>query len=905
MWIDSELQKPGKLATLAFQKGWAADTFTELLAAGRYGEQPDAKLVSKLRRLTSLLPPSEIPPLTLGALKVGVPKYKPDPDIGWTTERLQALTQLRVSGRFDDEHVLAVWPARTKMDLAIRRSRLRDTYGAYKKAGLVEQFWNRAALLGGFDAISVCNLLNAGFLLTSRGFDWFEFYAALGAFTGGIEHYTAVAKYVNDQAKKYPVQGFPRRMVVESGVMTGFRNPPYPGFSVLHEAEKLAKGLPLAGARARPGGMATFRRLAEKTLRTTADRVEWISFRDYITSGEWETAGSSTEGVVHWKWGEESGKFKARKNMVPDVVDLEELADACAAFEGQLNKTLIKSELGKIRLAVSSDLYTYLKMSWLTRLMGKCYLRWPGSTIEEDSEAQTDRMIRMLKAICAAWNLPFDYAAYDHQPSTEELLIMMDQFVAVARTNVAPGNSEEFDRVVASIRNGFHVATLSARDGEDAETFRVTGGLMSGLRWTTLMGNAWNTVITAWVKELLAEAGQDMESVEAWVRGDDSAIVTPSYATTLAFRVGYDLVGAEGSDGKFGIHEGRSEFLRVEYSDEGCNGYATRAIPNLTQRKPWNSAPWTEESTMEHIFAAITVLRRRGADGRRLDQWWSSSKEVWSRRKKVSTGWLGVPRSLGGLGIEPWDGVTVPTKGWPKTELSGLEVTNQTDWRALKIQASMPTRLNVTLEESRVLAQQHLADKIASDDVPQVNSVLRQRAQLPDAPLKTVQDFVMHAKPMEVTVREAKRLRGASCVEGMFRSLSNYGPTRFGVWSYLANEFDAVSKVFALRSARGVVRWFMAYCPGFGRDLSWLERHGFSRSAALDWLFGKTSFGVLRVLHPALSELVSVACVRTIETVTHNLKWDRVTLEQFKSKIFQIYEEALVASELSRKVYRW
>lgn len=47
------------------------------------------------------------------------------------------------------------------------------------------------------------------------------------------------------------------------------------------------------------------------------------------------------------------GSFKARKNLVLDVVPVKELVSRVRSHATQQNKALVKSEFGKVRLAVS------------------------------------------------------------------------------------------------------------------------------------------------------------------------------------------------------------------------------------------------------------------------------------------------------------------------------------------------------------------------------------------------------------------------------------------------------------------------------------------------------------------------------------------------------------------------
>lgn len=90
------------------------------------------------------------------------------------------------------------------------------------------------------------------------------------------------------------------------------------------------------------------------------------------------------------------GHFKARKNHILDVIELADLLHAVRTHHTQDNKALVKSELGKIRLAVSAPLPTYLQQASLFSVAGCPYLNWPGNTLEESLE---EEMLRNEKTV--------------------------------------------------------------------------------------------------------------------------------------------------------------------------------------------------------------------------------------------------------------------------------------------------------------------------------------------------------------------------------------------------------------------------------------------------------------------------------------------------------------------------
>jgi hypothetical protein len=894
------------MAFAAKLEGWSLQTIRELVAFARYGVYPDDKLLKSLGLSTQLLPPQELSTLTVDMLRHMVPRSKKVSS--WSSERLLAFNRLvsqsKYKPRFSDEIMLEVWPARTKQDLSIRRTRFFDTWKAYHNLGMDEVLWYRAKLLPGMDIITVINILNASFLMEDENFNWFGFMTAMGANVDGVDHWYAVGKFINDIVKKQNLSGIPRTKVLECGNMTGFRNLPYPGFDPVIETKKLAEG---GGERGlvEAWGLRDFTRTAE-VLDVIAPPVSWVSFNDFVEGGEWQTSGSSSVGKVEWEYAGESGKFKARKNLVPDVLDLKALASDALAQTSQINHSIIKSEAGKVRIAVSSDMLTYLKMSWLNRFLGGCYKSWPMSTLEESASEQTDRMIVMLNKIINGWNLPFDYAAFDHQPKTTELQAIIRILVRIGRRNIPSEHLAVFDDIADNVINAFDTATLSISFDGAFHEFKVTGGLMSGLRWTSVLGNAWNIVLSTWVRDTLKSMGVDVSNYDVWVRGDDSEICVDRYCNALLARLGYQALGAIGADGKFGIHQGQAEFLRQWYSRDGCHGYPIKCIPGLQQRKPWSSAPWEEEATMAALFVGVSSLKRRGANALRVDAWWLAVKQVWSVRNKVSMRWLTIPRVFGGLGIEPWDGKTFPDQRWPRTDKLSVKVTNVTTWRRDKIIDSFSSWLPVSSPEADTLAQQALASKLATDDIPSLNSLYRKNSSKPVNHRMTSTDIVWPMAVISEIQTVSHLLAGASAKVGEFTFMRDRWKTRyFGMYWYLKQKWTDVSAVWRLRHQRNVLLWFQGRYPAFFYDVKRLERWGLARWEALDFLFGDVVGNVLGRVHPVLTSIVRNATVHIIGLLLGRKRLRARQFSQYSAQAFSVLEHALSKSALSRVVYSW
>lgn len=900
------------LVTLISSKvEWPYDLVLGLIAHANSGIEMSHEFVDKLRSFTTLLPPGAVAPLTRTALRALVPRA--EEPMSWSDEARATLASQRGSAKPDwsDGVMVTIWPVRAKADLGIRRTRLSDCYDTYVRGHATAEFWRIAERLPGFDLITAVNILTAHWWLSTTSWSWFDWWDGLGAWTGGTFHFAAVAKEVSDLVKKYESADAPALRVVECAGLTGYRLPPIPGFDVVRETRALAEGGGRHGLTDVGRGLEQFRKIAETVLDTPGEAVEWESFESFVRRGAWETAGSALiPGIdtrVEWQFGDDEGKFKPRKNVVPDVVPMDELLSKARLATGQTNVSIVKSELGKLRMAVSSDMYTYLKMSWITQRMGRSYLRWRGNTIEEDAVTQTDRMIEMLAAVCKRWNLPFDYKLFDHQPTTAELQVIVDIIGRCARRNVPRDGLAEFDALLAEVRASFDHSTLSVRDTDGViRTFPVTGGVMSGLRWTTILGFAWNTVMTCWVLSLLDYFQIPIHEIEFWIRGDDTELAVPDYATALAAREFYAAIGAEGSDGKFYIKKAKSDFLRIVYSPEGCRGYPARAIPGLTQRKPWSAAPWTEEAVMLHLRDTFRTLLRRGCDPARAQIWWSAAASAWAQRRHASTRWLQLPVPLGGLGVEPWDCATVADERWPRVDVGAIRVKNSTPWRSERISEQLPPALMATRTECDELAARLLSAKISGDDIPAVGKALRAAAKpAPPARWRRV-EFEWRAPVVRELLALRAHLSAVPVAVGSFQSFLDLYPAA-SPWGTNARLLPAWRDVASLARVRSVKPGSLMRVihPEFFDAVTQLERRGLVRWEAIAWTTADYPFPPLKILHPALTGLLQQV---TVYFVNGFLARSRVTKSAFHHLVASVayaLEEALHSSPLARVVYSW
>ncbi|KAH6935975.1 hypothetical protein HPB50_011963 [Hyalomma asiaticum] len=376
------------------------------------------------------------------------------------------------------------------------------------------------------------------------------------------------------------------------------------------------------------------------------------------------------------------GKFKARKNLVLDVVSPQDLLDSVRNHKTQDNKALVKSEFGKIRLAVSAPLPIYLQQAYLFSVSGCPYLNWPGNTLEESLEeemARNERTIVLMRR--GFFALPYDFARFDHQPTTPQIIEFQKTAFTRALLNSNPWQEEDVRRIEHLLEISFNDATLTTPPpGICApHTFKVTGGLMSGLHSTSAVGSGWNSVLGETSRAITDCLRGSDRKIETWqiVRGDDTQVVSESFLDVLAIKIGYDALGAEANESKFTLRRGRTEFLRVETSDV-ARCYPCRTVPLVNQRKPWSGRPDSDDASAARVVKVVNVLSRRVDEPSNILRFGRFVAEKMVAKKGVNVRLLGIPISLGGLGLYPWDGRWAVTS-WSREPQIPVRLLNTTE----------------------------------------------------------------------------------------------------------------------------------------------------------------------------------------------------------------------------------
>lgn len=745
-----------------------------------------------------------------------------------------------IKGIRNDDDLQNLFKPRIPGDLTIRRCRMIDYWKVLtntEKATITR--------LKHLDYILVCNLI---IYAVCHGFDKLELLIRSGILEDR-QVFLDTASKLSSAVKKLMLWSEDKQLFAELGVLSGYQQEPVDGFDKVEKTKELAEG---GNDHGLPGDKwkDTFNTYLAKLSFNDAKHTRWFkTLKEYIYSEEWCTAGSSSIGKVEYTKDGKTYHFKARKNMLPMIMTLDEIYDLAANWDGRLHsKAITKNELGKIRIAVASDVAAYLNESFIFQVVGHPYKNWPGVTLDESPTTQANREAEIRRNFTAGnWSLPFDYAMFDHQVSTWEVQQIVGAFGADAllrNPTVETGNI--IRKVISSYANS--VLTVDTNNG--TESFTVTGGIPSGVRSTSIVGNTWNKVMTSIAIDYAKTVRPTTWITSMSIRGDDSLLLSEDPMDLFTVRLCYAAENAIGHNAKFGLLYKHGEFLRNVITSDIVNGWTNRAIPALSQRKPWNSEAWTPLTWVRTLYKACDTISRRQRYC--VDRVYEIVRRKWSHATKQSNRWLDLPTRLGGLGLGTWTGwVTdrrLPTPQKPGLDFSTIQPSDELSW----IYLDEAERITVN--------KMKLEDAVAADDVPGTQTRVFRTFKTAIAKIQPAWYRIPIQQPnLTVYLPEVdsgnyhfprNRIKTPT-----FTSIN----TNFPKVDKFIDEYKTVSRI---KKVPSLATYLQANYPDFYETTRCYERAGWHRSDAITLSLGSIPSEPTKRIHPVLTPFVTDALVR-------------------------------------------
>lgn len=244
----------------------------------------------------------------------------------------------------------------------------------------------------------------------------------------------------------------------------------------------------------------------------------------------------------------------------------------------QICKAVQKSEPGKVRAVISSDLALYLKMSYVSTFLEKCLA---GSNLSTLWMTKEDRFkLWQSMGYDGTWRMPLDQSEFDKNVSYRQIAIMLKVIRWYLDYMNAPEDMIEImDLIIYALDGGYVII--------GGHKIPILNGILSGWRWTALLDTLVNLVEVLMAQQWVHENSNikiDFKGLNA--QGDDDWFKFRYRREAIAMWLAYESFGLDVNPGKFFLSKTRDEYLRRVLDNDVITGYPARSVTSICFRNP-------------------------------------------------------------------------------------------------------------------------------------------------------------------------------------------------------------------------------------------------------------------------------------------------------------------------------
>lgn len=314
----------------------------------------------------------------------------------------------------------------------------------------------------------------------------------------------------------------------------------------------------------------------------------------------------------------------------------------------QVCKAVQKSEPGKVRAVISSDLSLYLKMTycslWFDQLL-------QGNTASTLWMSKHDRfMLWQRMEADGTWRMPLDQSEFDKNVTLRQVDIMVTVMIDIATKMSAPDAVIEIMHLIKySLSSGFVFV--------NGKSIEIRNGILSGWRWTAFFDTIVNIcelkMATQWVKEA---TGFDPGLTEFNAQGDDDWTKFKTRRGAIGVWLAYESFGLDVNPGKFFLDNRRDEYLRRVYDKGIVTGYPARSVTSILWRNPISEKEIVGAERCRSIFNKWKLYAERL--DRRMDGWFLRQYKkdaimgTAGMTNDILDNWLSQSVLMGGIGLD-------------------------------------------------------------------------------------------------------------------------------------------------------------------------------------------------------------------------------------------------------------
>lgn len=269
----------------------------------------------------------------------------------------------------------------------------------------------------------------------------------------------------------------------------------------------------------------------------------------------------------------------------------------------QICKAVAKSEPGKVRAVVSSDLSLYLKMSYISTYLDEIMKGRQDSTL---FMSEADRLNLWQKmGLDGTWRMPIDQSEFDKNVSKRQVMIAL-RCIKKLLTHFGADSTmlSIMDEVIYAIDGGIIFV--------GGESIEYMNGILSGWRWTALLDTLINLteldMAVQWVQE---NSSIKVNLVDYNAQGDDDWIKLKTRREAVAIWLAYESFGLFVNPGKFFLAKDRDEYLRRVMEDNVVTGYPARSVTSICFRSPLSEREGVGAERVRSVFTRWKLFAER------------------------------------------------------------------------------------------------------------------------------------------------------------------------------------------------------------------------------------------------------------------------------------------------------
>jgi hypothetical protein len=399
-----------------------------------------------------------------------------------------------------------------------------------------------------------------------------------------------------------------------------------------------------------------FREKFREVLRRGGKRPDKVtSIDEFIENGDiWCTSGSGFEpdaGKLKVYNLTKKSEVEVKKNKWSVRWSLSNYKIKRLIFKKrhQRCKAVQKSEPGKVRAVISSDLALYLKMSYVSTFLEKIFRGRKDSTLFMDADARFELWQKM--AYDGTQRMPLDQSEFDRNVSFEQITIMLEEIKYFLVDMQAPADILEVMDLIIYALSGGYVIIGGVR-------IPIHNGVLSGWRWTALLDTLVNLTELAMAQEWVRENSViPAELVDYNAQGDDDWLKINRRDTAIALWLAYESFGLFVNPGKFFLDTRRDEYLRRVYDKGKITGYPARSITSIAFRNPVSEKETVGADRIRQSLTKWKLFSERldvNFDGSWFFKKWQQDAVQGTRgiTKQEVVAWFNQSAWVGGLGYD-------------------------------------------------------------------------------------------------------------------------------------------------------------------------------------------------------------------------------------------------------------